>query len=192
MALNWPVEVTAKLDSLEDYCQWLLGKFRSTGFFPDVIIGHSMGGLVGLCLTLSGAWDIRQVIVVESFVTPPKPFFQNLTMEGTSPELRDKLVEMLRREQPRYSHKLGQELKKIDLTHLLEESAVNLLAIYGDRGYDETAVRQNIGWSDTLTQRLNLQTVADSCHFPMLENPQAILKIIRAELAAISTTEEKQ
>ncbi len=55
---------------------------------------------------------------------------------------------------------------------------VNL--IYGDRGfkYKKTVIHK-LGLPNDLLSKVNIHTVKNSCHFPMLENPKDFSNLIK-------------
>ena len=145
----------------------------------DFVIGHSMGGLVALNLAEKDVHLFRRVILVETFLTPPTPFFQNLFLQ---PDLRQEermVLDMLEREKERYSPGLRETLRQVDTSQLMANLSARVQALYGDRGFGEAnRVLQELGWSHDLQQRVTVSVVPNACHFPMIENAEVTARRI--------------
>lgn len=142
-----------------------------------IVIGHSMGGLVGL--ELLNRHLIQRLVLVESFITPPPPFFQNLMLPDHP--LLPRVQEMLKEEKSQYPASLSESLKNTDSLGLAMPHTSRLIALYGDRGTgDPQNVCVQLGWPDSLS--IPVRVIPQACHFPMLENPQAVTSVLEAIL----------
>ena len=167
--LEWPKEQLANFTDINDYANWVNNIIKSNDY--ETVVGHSMGGLVALKVAEINP-NVKQVILIESFVKSPTKFFQNLLMKHVDKKLKAKVIEMLKKEQGLYSPVLGPKLKHLNLTQQVLQLRCSLHAVYGDRGLkNHHAVEKNLNWPAQLKDKLTLWIINNSCHFPMLENP---------------------
>lgn len=181
--IDWPTNITSDFHSLENFANWIYKKEIEDTEPYDFIIGHSMGGLVALHLAKMKPKKVKNVILVESFITTPSRFFQNLMMKDTSKELVDKTIDMLKEEKNFYSGQLNERLKDLDLSDLIFNIECEISAIYGDRGCnDGKKVLSELQWSRDIQAKIDFNIVHNSCHFPMLENPNETIALIKKVL----------
>lgn len=174
-ALTWPREILPGLPDIESLARWLSANYTLAEF--DLVCGHSMGGMVALILAAQGLISTR-IVLVESFITPPGPFFQNLLMPDCEPELKTRVTAMLNAEAKFHNPSLRAQLRGTDLTPLLTRIKTPVAALYGDRGATPAAVTKNLGWPDPVKARVPVTVISSSCHFPLLENPPDTAKAI--------------
>ncbi len=180
--VDWPIDRTPAFHRLDDFSNWLAEQFPLADF--DTIIGHSMGGLIAAHLLMKGSFSARQLILVESFLLPPGPFFQNLLMPDTAPSIVQAVTGMLQTERPFYSPVLQQFLRAIDLYAARALPDVPIHAIYGDRGCQQPdQVVQALGWPADLSARIPVTLIPHACHFPMLENPGRLSEVLNRLIA---------
>jgi|GEM_PF-1145293 len=177
--VDWPEDRAGGIATRGALASWAIREYLSGE--PDlVLIGHSMGGVASVDIAQVLGARVKQVVLVESFLTSPGPFFQNLLMESTPTALRRRAVDMLQRGKQKASPALRESLQKLDYTEKALHLHCRCSAVYGDRGFpDRAAVVAALNWPPELLDRIPIQTVPNSCHFPMLENPQAVLQFLR-------------
>jgi pimeloyl-ACP methyl ester carboxylesterase len=180
--VDWPPDSEDRFPTPAALADWV----RATCLGAETeltLIGHSMGGLVAVDLAgLLGA-RVRRVILVESFMTPPGPFFRNLLLESAPEPLRVTVTQMLQRGQAKASTALRAALQ-VDYSPKLPDLTCQLSAAYGDRGCgDRTHVMAALGWSPAVAKRVPVTIVPNACHFPMLENPEVMRQILRENAA---------
>ncbi|MEO3948103.1 alpha/beta hydrolase [Gorillibacterium sp. CAU 1737] len=143
----------------------------------DVLIGHSMGGLVALELAAFYPVNVRKVILVESFLKPSTPFYQNLMTPLHMEQYGEEVLQMIRDEAPYYLPTLADSLQnQFDYTHLLKSLESEVGAIYGDRGHRNHPCRIDaLNLEPDVLQRMNIVFVEDACHMPMVENPDGLM-----------------
>lgn len=170
--VDWPRGATPGFCTAGDFSAWLSGTYAGQHF--DCLVGHSMGGLVALdLLSGEGHGAAARLVLVETFVTPPAPFFRNLVFDDQSPE-SFAIRSMLSLERPHYAPALADSLREVDMAARIAELAVPVHVIHGDRGCgDAERVRAELHWPASLASRLDLTVIPNACHFPMLENPIA-------------------
>ena len=172
--VDWPAEQAGGFHKVEDFAAWLSASRGELLEEAAGIVGHSMGGLVALKLGQSKLPGLRYVVLLESFLRPPEPFFQSILSEHASESVRRRIGEMMRRNLPRFSVSLREELKAGDYANLAEGPRKNFFAVYGTRTASNPAeVAQRLGWPDRLYHKAALRFIHGCAHFPMLEDPDA-------------------
>jgi pimeloyl-ACP methyl ester carboxylesterase len=177
-SVDWPVQITSDFHNLNDFTDWLY-----TSFWPrqcDFVIGHSMGGLVALQLAATGKVVIPKIILVETFLVSPSPFFQNLLLDASSSAPVRAIPKMLHREKASYSPLLREAIQQFDGSEPLLPPGQSVYALYGDRGRGQAAaVLNELGWTEQLLTDVAVKVIPNACHFPMVENPQETAEVLR-------------
>ncbi len=147
--VDWPRTLTPEFHTVEAFASWLRRTIRLMDY--DFVVGHSMGGLVALELAKVDRGFIRQIVLVETFLRSPGPFFQNLFL-GKAPPGEESLIRaMLEQEKVNYSPRLREALQQVDVSQAAARLEAKVDAIYGDRGFeDEGRVQQELGWPSEL------------------------------------------
>ena len=138
-----------------------------------------MGGLIALQLSTMKDVNVRHIVMIESFITSPGKFFQNILMESTNTDIKERILNMLKEESIYYSPQLKDKLRDLDLADLINKSNSNIHCIYGDRGInDRDKVISELELSDNIKKCININIIKNSCHFPMLENCGELLGLL--------------
>jgi len=162
---DWPPQAES-FDSLDLYADWL----SRPG--ADAVVGHSMGGLLALMLE-------SPAVLVDTFLTPPEPFFRNAFAAGTDEKLKRDAAERLRVCIPRFSLSLRERLRSSDFSNLALSHPAPIAAVYGMReNQDESEVLGKLGWPDRLKAKIPVRLVPEAAHFLMLEQPQAFVEAL--------------
>lgn len=183
--VSWPEEKVHGFLTGHDFAVWILEEYSLEGSI-DYIIGHSLGGLVALELLRVAKVQIKQIVLVESFLKPPKPFFQNLLMADTDKHLREWIEEMISRESPNYSGSLQVQLLNPNVLYLdlLKNVEVQICLLYGDRGESDVEnVFSHLALPSSIRSSIPIKFIPNSCHFPMLENSAAFNKALNETLS---------
>ena len=179
--VDWPYEFTAEFHTLDAFAHWLRLSIQLV--YYDFVIGYSMGGLVALELIKRDKELFRQVILVETFLMPPTPFFQNLFLGTTLGQDERLILDMLEREQVHYSPMLREALRKVDMSLLVANLSTKVQALYGDRGWGEpNRVERELAWPRELQHCVEVSVVSNASHFPMIENAKMTTHLLRAIL----------
>ena len=177
--IDWPVQATPDFHCLNDFAHWLYASFWPRQC--DFIIGHSLGGLVALQLLASGKVVIPKIILVETFLLPPNPFFHNLLLSGASSVQAQQILEMLSCEEAHYSPRLREAIREVDMSEQVLRIGKTFHALYGDRGCGRPEiVLEKLQWTEQISTRVELRVIPESCHFPMVENPQETVHVLRS------------
>jgi pimeloyl-ACP methyl ester carboxylesterase len=176
--LSYPHEVTLAAQQVEDIAKWLIDQLRYQPL--DIIIGHSMGGLVGLILAAKYSLSLKGLILVESNLRPAEEFYRNLLFPKNRLLLGESLMAMIRKEDPYYNDSLKQTVKHdFDFTPYVSKIECPLFGIYGDRGSKNHPDRiRNLNLDEATVQKIRFRFVTDACHMPMLENPEELTEIL--------------
>jgi len=178
-SLDWPRGLTPGFRHIADFTDWL-----GTVAGPDdftAVAAHSMGGMAALTLAARGRLN-APIILVESFIKPPGPFFRSLLTPGCAPAIETSVKAMLAAEGARYAPELRGELRGSDLSGSLGSIPARVSALYGDRGAGSGAVIKSLDWPKAVLDSVPVTAIPGSCHFPMLENPRATAAAIAEEL----------
>ncbi len=177
--VDWPAEVTPGFDGLDDFADWLYETYWPEEY--DFIAGHSLGGLVALQLLASSRVTVPRVILVETFLLPPGPFFRNLVLHETNATRI--IPEMLEREGEHYSAHLREAIREVDMSEQVLKAGGRLYALYGDRGCRRPErVQEELRWPEEMAAGVEVSVIPEACHFPMLENPEAAARTLRRVL----------
>jgi len=176
--VDWPRELTPGFHTVEAFASWLRRTIRLIDF--DFVVGHSMGGLVALELAKMDRGFIRQIVLIETFLRSPAPFFQNI-FNGNAPQQEERFIrDMLEREKLNYSPRLREALQQVDVSKAAASLEQKVDAIYGDRGCGEPLrVIQELAWPSELRQRVEISVVPNASHFPMIENARITAQTLR-------------
>jgi pimeloyl-ACP methyl ester carboxylesterase len=177
--IDWPVDPGGMYNTPGALADWAIEAHLPRGT-EMMLIGHSMGGLVAMEVATRLGCMVKGVVLLETFLTPPSEFFQNLLMDSAPDDLRSRVVAMLARGKQESSDALRTSLGRVDYLDTAHGLADKLIAIYGDRGCGDVArVCRALDWPAPLNDQVALHVVPDACHFPMLENPESVLRILR-------------
>lgn len=179
--VDWPTHQTPSFHALEDFAGWLAHKHPFGQY--AAVVGHSMGGLVAIHRLAQHPVRGIRLILVESFLHPPGPFFRNLLLPGAEPRLIQQVTEMLGTQRAFYSPTLAHALREVDLPASQLPAGQDISAIYGDRGSGrpEQVIRE-LNWPGSLSERIPVSVVSLACHFPMLENPSETVSLLKSTL----------
>lgn len=167
--VDWPRELTPGFHSVSAFTDWLYPSARQMRY--DFVIGHSMGGLVALELAQRHKVLRRKVVLIETFLLPPGPFFRSLFLNSARIEDVQPINDMLERERGFYSLELQETLKQGNLSLRICNLGTHFHAIYGDRGCDNPDhVVRELAWSQELRHWGDVAVIRNACHFPMIEN----------------------
>ncbi|MDD4050671.1 MAG: alpha/beta hydrolase [candidate division Zixibacteria bacterium] len=182
--VDWPDRMTAGFAILNDFAGWLAAEYPYELSSCRAMIGHSMGGLISLLMASSGRTAAQKVILVESYLAAPSPFFRNIVAPSCPEEIRLRLQRMLNEELPHFSEALRAELRTANHEALLRKVVIPVAAVYGDRGpADRDAVIENLDWPDWIRAMVQVEMVRNAGHFPMVENSDETASILRRLLA---------
>jgi pimeloyl-ACP methyl ester carboxylesterase len=177
-AVDWPRDLTPGWDEPACFSRWLMEQGLDRDV--DVVVGHSMGGLVAL--DLASRRSLRGVVLVESFITTPPPGFRTLVHPGTPAEARAEIQAMLSAGAVHYSAAFKEGLRTGAFTPgAWWPENTPVLVVYGQReeSIDPSVVARDLGFDGTQRGPVSFALVPRAGHFPMLENPTGLAAVVQ-------------
>lgn len=181
--VEYPHSITEKAGNVSDVTKWVYENYGKEKF--EFILGHSMGGIIGLELVSDFKLSCNKVIFIESNLKPAKAFYRNLMTSCNMDKHGEKVVSMLKGEGKYYSDSLNKALQEeFDYTNYIRKINSEIYGIYGDRGQKGYVNRiSDLCLDHDIVSKIEFRFVEDSCHMPMIENHQALAVIIEDILA---------
>lgn len=176
--VEYPHEITQNAQRITYITKWVYEKYGKEQF--DFIIGHSMGGLIALELIAEYKVKCNTVIFIESNLRPAKEFYRNLMLQSNLDKFGEKLKKMFTNESPHYSNNLKSSIQvDFDFTPYINEISCKIVGIYGDRGIEHYSKRiEDLCLDKQIEEKIIFKFIKDSCHMPMIENPQGLIDIL--------------
>jgi len=173
--VDWPKDKLKNFTTIEEFSNWVEQKYILK---DSIVVGHSMGGLVAFDLAKRKK-EIKQVILVESFLKTPTKFFQNLYLDESSIKIKKQIDNMLEEESKYYNQSLSSKLKDLDLVSDIELIDADINCIYGAREEQcSNNVFEKLGINKEHLSLLKIRTIPRSSHFPMIENFKNFNKVL--------------
>ena len=178
--ISYPHDVTKSTLCLTDLTKWVYSRVKNKKY--DVIVGHSLGGLIALELTSSYSLLCDKIICLDTNLRPAGSFFRNLMTEEHTKQFGERMSTMMAAELPYYTADFMNSLQKdFDYTPMLSKIEAPVYLLLGDRGqpnaYNHIC---DLNLPPQALNKLHIEFVADSCHMPMIENPEKLAKILIA------------
>ena len=172
-------DITMHATSVEDLTKWVYQTYREKNY--DYIVGHSIGGIIGLELVAKYKISCKKLILIESNLRPAKEFYRNLMTPDNMTVYGEQVLSMIHNEAPYYNDCLKYSLQdKFDYTDYVKEIDCEIYGIYGDRGQRDYYKRiEELCLSPDLNEKIIYRFIEDSCHMPMIENPIRLSNIIK-------------
>ncbi len=100
-------------------------------------------------------------------------------MGNTSEIIKNNILNMLEKEKDNYSETLKNKLRDINMMSLINKVKCDLNLIYGDRGINnKNKLISELKLAPKMLSKLNIRIVKNTCHFPMIENPEETTVIL--------------
>jgi len=177
--VEYPHKITQNAHTVSDITKWVYTQYGMDQF--DFIIGHSMGGLIALELAAKYKMECDTVIFIESNLCPAKEFYRNLMLPTNMIKYGDKVKSMFMSEAPFYTDDLKKSIQAdFDFSPYINKISGRVFGIYGDRGIENYSGRiADLCLDKAVEDKVNFKFVRNSCHLPMIENPQELVSILR-------------
>lgn len=176
--VEYPHEITLIANEVDDISKWVYENYNGKSY--DVIIGHSLGGIIALQLAAKYKMKFDKIIYLDTNLKPANEFYKNLmTMENMDKFGQD-VISMFQNERKFYTSKLFQSIQDdFDYTKYLNELSQKVYAIYGDRNKPQYAsIIDDLNLSNEALSKLELRFINNACHMIMIENPRELYEII--------------
>ncbi len=163
--------------------------------WPAVIVGHSLGGMMGLAIALCWTERVEGLALIDSY---PSLALNGRVLPGLFAEGQDSDVRtwveseragiLARMTQPVYDT-IWPSVREFDVTDRLSEIRCPVLGVYGGRGImaedDEDRLRAEL-MLDRVAGPVTVAVVPGAAHFVNLEHPQAVSRLVTEWLAGLS------
>lgn len=171
-------DITQSAQCVEDITRWVADKYKDEQF--DFIVGHSMGGIIALELIANYEYKCDKVIFVESNLRPANLFYRNLMTNENMNLYGENILKMISNEAQFYNENLKKSLQEeFDYTECIKNISNNIYGIYGNRGVSNYDKRmEDLCLDKSISQKIKFIFIENSCHMPMIENPQKLAKVI--------------
>jgi len=92
----------------------------------------------------------------------------------------ENILKMISSEAPFYGDNLKKSLQEeFDYTEHIKSISINIYGIYGNRGVSNYDKRiEDLCLDKSISQKIKFIFIENSCHMPMIENPQKLAKVI--------------
>lgn len=176
--LPYPHDVTQKAAYPRDLAEWVSQQAASRHY--DVIVGHSLGGVIALEAAAAGRLAAERIICLDTNLRPAGTFFRNLMTEPHMALFGTGIRSMMAAERPYYTAELIESLQKnFDYTQLLDHITVPVWLLMGDRGQADAHVHlPELDLPTSVLEKLHIAFIPDACHLPMIENPRALAECL--------------
>lgn len=177
--VEYPHSILQDAKTPGDLTNWFLDTYQDS---YEVIIGHSMGGIIALEAASRRPEITGNVIMIDTNVKPAGSFYRNLMMPKHETQWLNFFMKMSAQEESFYADDLKAALQKdFDYTAYIKQITYKIHVIYVDRGRPDYVQRlDDLHLETAILDRLDIRFVKDSCHLPMLENPLDLTSIIQS------------
>lgn len=180
--VEYPHEMTQKAKTVEEISKWVYDTYQGKTY--DVVIGHSLGGIIALQLVSKYKMKFQKIIYLDTNLKPANEFYRNLMTPEHMEQYGEEILPMFQEERKFYTPELFEQIQgEFDYTEELKEISQKVYAIYGDRNlpdYKEKVADLNL--SEEALAKLELRFVSDACHMMMIENPKELNLILESIL----------
>lgn len=177
--VEYPHEVTERAIVVDDITTWVYENYFTNSY--DVVIGHSLGGVIALQLVADYKMQFEKIIYLDTNLKPAEVFYRNLMMPEHMEEYGEKILKIFEEERPFYRKELLEAIQgEFDYTECLQNVPKKVYAIYGNRGVQDYPDRiSDLNLPDDILHRLEFRFVPNSCHMMMIENPQGLSAVLK-------------
>ncbi len=175
-----PLPEGRRLD-IEACADHVAREVRRTGRAGCRLIGHSLGGMVGMRCVAEHPDLFSALVLVDSFprLGAPEPFTRSY-WHGTPPRLKARVVRQMMDNRRRLPSTLWESVVAFDGEPDLARLTLPVRGIYGDRGEDDHDRLRNslLGFGLGAVPNLEVHILRDAGHFVMLEQPAALYRLL--------------
>jgi len=154
---------------------------RESGRVGAVLIGHSLGGMVGMQCAAEHPELFSALILVDAFprLGAPDPFTKSY-WRGSPPKLKGRVVRQMLNNRRKLPSTLWESVVAFEGQPHLSRLTVPVRGIYGDRGEDDAARLTNLLTEFGLgaAPDVELHIIRNAGHFVMLEQPATFYRLL--------------
>jgi pimeloyl-ACP methyl ester carboxylesterase len=177
--VSYPHDVTLHAHTVDDITQWV--EKTKCGSEYDVIVGHSLGGLVALSLASQAHMAVGRVICLDTNLCPAGPFFRNLMTDVHMEQYGNQVKAMLMSERKFFSVELLHSVQEnFDYTPLLYNIHCPIALLLGDRNTVNAKEHlSELNLPASAYKMMDIHFVPNACHMQMIENPEALANMLK-------------
>jgi len=181
---NAPLPEGRRLD-IAACADYVARQVRETGRAGCRLIGHSLGGMVGMRCAAEHPELFSALVLVDSFprLGAPDPFTKSY-WHGSPPKLKGRIVRQMMANRRKLPSTLWESVVAFDGEPDLARLSLPVRGIYGDRGEDDHDRLRNLllGFGLGAVPDLEVHIIRDAGHFVMLEQPTALYRLLERVL----------
>lgn len=177
--VEYPHEITLNAKKVQDLSQWVYDHYPSS---YDVVIGHSLGGIIALELVAIYKKKFNKIIYLDTNLKPANEFYRNLMMPDHMEKYGKPILNLFQKERNFYTPELFKAIQEdFDYTPYLDNINEKVYALYGDRGYPDYPNKiSDLNLTTETLNKLDLRFIHNACHMIMIENPKALSDMIES------------
>lgn len=179
--------------SLQGLSEWVAAL---ADVWPAVIVGHSLGGMIGLDVALRWPERVAGLALIDSFPSLalnarllPGMFVKDQASDVRAWIESEREAILARMTQPVYDT-IWPSVCEFDLTDWLAEIACPVLGVYGGRGVMDESHGERLRAElmlDRVTGPVTVRIVPGAGHFVNLEQPDAVTRMLLDWLEGLTT-----
>lgn len=176
--VEYPHEITQRAKDVDDISKWVYETYNGQSY--DVVIGHSLGGIVALQLASKYKMKFKKIIYLDTNLKPANEFYRNLMTDEHMTEYSSDILTMFQEERKFYTSNLFKSIQEeFDYTKYLNGLTQKVYAIYGDRNRPEYENKiSDLNLSKEALLKLDFRFINNACHMIMIENPKELYEMI--------------
>lgn len=182
--IEYDHEITKKASNVSELTAWVYKKCSSQSY--DVVIGHSLGGLIGLQLSCDYPVSIGKMICLDTNFRPAEAFYRNLMTEDNMKRYSQFVFDMFEEESKFYLNEFFETLQcEFDYVEYVVNSPAKVYVIYGDRGMPEYDKKlEDLNLDEKTLDKLQILFCKNACHMMMLENSADLNALLNEIMAS--------
>lgn len=176
--VSYPHSLTEKVKNINELTDWVNNIYGRNEY--DVIIGHSLGGLIGILLLEKNTNISKKIICIDTNFKPANEFYRNLMTDEHMKLFGDKVLSMLKEERKYSSLELIKSVQEdFDYSKNIINIKQDIYVFYGDRNNPDYSNKiSDLNLSNEVLNKIKISFVKNACHMIMIENPNDLISQI--------------